>query len=188
MEDFSIRKAKVTDLSELLNLYENARKFMKEQGNESQWGLPTKGNKPWPSKESLISRINAGTQFICEVKNISQIKTDFQTKIAASFCYVIGKEPVYDTLYDGKWPDTHSNYGVIHILASSQIAHGAASFCLNWALQQCVQLRIDTHPNNKPMQSLLKKNGFTYCGKIYMEDVQNDDKIRIAYCKILQKN
>lgn len=173
MENLSIRKAEIKDLSELLNLYENARKFMKEQGNESQWGLPSKGNKPWPSKESLISRINAGTQFICETK----------TKIAASFCYTIGKDPAYDTIYDGKWPDDRSSYGVIHILASSQITHGAATFCLEWALKQCTQLRIDTHPNNKPMRSLLEKNGFTYCGKIYMEEVQNDDKIRIAYYK-----
>ena len=29
-------------------------------------------------------------------------------------------------------------------------------------------LRIDTHEDNVPMQNLLKKLGFTYCGTIYV--------------------
>ena len=47
---------------------------------------------------------------------------------------------------------------------------GAASFCLNWALEQCRNLRIDTHRDNVVMQHMLDKNGFQYCGIIYLED------------------
>ena len=31
-------------------------------------------------------------------------------------------------------------------------------------------IKVDTHENNIPMQSLLKKNGFEYCGVVYLED------------------
>ena len=38
------------------------------------------------------------------------------------------------------------------------------------AFSQCGNLKIDTHENNVVMQNLLKKNGFTYCGRIYVDD------------------
>ena len=174
--DFKIEKAVIDDLDEILELYSHARAFMKENGNESQWGLPSPGKPLWPSKESVIEKINSGVQFNC-VAQIDGIK-----KICATFAYIIGKESVYDTLYDGSWPDD-DEYGVIHALASFGIIKGAATYSINWALTQCPNMRIDTHPDNKPMQALLKKNGFTYAGKIWMESVQNDAKMRIAFWK-----
>ena len=56
---------------------------------------------------------------------------------------------------------------------------GAASFCLNWAFEQCGNLKIDTHRDNRIMQHLLDKNGFTYCGIIYTDDGSE----RMAYQK-----
>ncbi len=51
------------------------------------------------------------------------------------------------------------------------------------ALAFCEQLepniRIDTHQNNKRMQHLLEKNGFTYCGIILTEE----QAPRLAYQK-----
>ena len=41
-------------------------------------------------------------------------------------------------------------------------------------------LRIDTHRQNIPMQNSLVKNGFRYCGIIYLES--GDE--RIAYQKV----
>ena len=41
------------------------------------------------------------------------------------------------------------------------------------------KFKIDTHRDNKVMQNLLKKNGFSYCGIICL----NDCSERLAYQK-----
>lgn len=179
---FTIRKANITELPLLLEIYEKARQFMKENGNESQWGLPSPGKKCWPSEESLITKINKGIQYVCEYSS-DDIKSE--KTIAATFGYEITHEPVYDTIFEGNWPDDSETYGVIHAFASAGIIKGSATYSLNWALNDCKQLRIDTHPNNIAMRNLLKKNDFTYAGKIIFEDVQNEDKLRIAFYKII---
>ena len=48
--------------------------------------------------------------------------------------------------------------------AHTGIVRGAASFCLDWAYAQTLNLRIDTYSDNIPMQKLLEKCGFEYCG------------------------
>lgn len=207
---FKVKSAALTDLPQILAVYERARRFMKANGNESQWGLPSPGKSVWPSEEALVQRINEGTLFLCvtdacsaEQDAVFEKGTCLPTeacgaeqdavcvtdtageKIAAVFGYAIGEDPVYRTIFDGSWPEGSEHYGTIHMIASSNIVHGAASYCFDWALKQCNVLRIDTHPNNKPMRSLLEKCGFTYCGKIIFEDVQNEDKLRVAFCKMI---
>lgn len=157
---------------------------MKANGNESQWGLPSPGKTEWPSEESIRARIEGDFQYICETE------VDNQTVIAATFAFTNGiPEPAYASIYDGNWPGTKEGqdgtepYGVIHCFASSFAVKGSASYCLDWALNQCGYMKIDTHPNNKPMRALLEKNGFTYAGKILMPEVQNDDIVRVAYWK-----
>ena len=44
-------------------------------------------------------------------------------------------------------------------------------------------IKIDTHRENKSMQRFLNKNGFEYCGIIYLKDGAE----RIAFEKILDK-
>lgn len=181
MNRFYIRNANSADLPEILGIYEKARQFMKENGNESQWGLPDSGKECWPSKDSVISRIENKILYLCETE------VEEKTEIAAVFAFTNGiPEPVYSTIFEGEWPDDGSvPYGVIHCFASSGIVKGAGTFCLEWALKQCGYMKIDTHPNNKPMISLLEKNDFTYCGKVRFpkEDLQNDDVIRVAFFK-----
>lgn len=179
MNNFSIRKASVLDMPEMLRIYAKARDFMKENGNESQWGLPSPGKSLWPSEESILDKMKKDWQFICETE------IEGHTAIAAVFAFTNGiPESAYSSIYEGCWPDDGTeSYGVIHCFAASGIVKGAATFCMEWALNICGYLKIDTHPNNKPMRSLLEKSGFTYCGKILMPEVQNDDIVRVAYCK-----
>lgn len=180
MEQFNIRKATENDFSEMMKIYEQARVFMKENGNESQWGLPKPGKVAWPSEESVRNRIKEECQYVCT----SVI--DGKETIVAAFVFKIGIEKDYIVIENGKWLDDRTDYGVIHVFASNGLVKGSAKFSLNWALEQAGQLRIDTHPNNKPMQSLLAKCGFTFCGNVYMSDIQNDDVFRLAYCKTLR--
>lgn len=179
MNNFSIRLATENDFQKMLEIYEKARLFMKNNGNESQWGLPSPGKPLWPSPESIQEKMNNSFQYICETE------INGNTEIAATFAFTNGvPESAYSSIYEGNWPDNGTEpYGVIHCFASSSIIKGAATFCINWALEQCGYLKIDTHPNNKPMRSLLEKLNFTYCGKILMPEVQNEDIIRVAYFK-----
>lgn len=179
MNIFTIRQALAEDLPAMQKIYEKARAFMKENGNESQWGLPSPGKSLWPSEDSIMEKIDKKWQFVCETE------INGKTEITATFAFTNGiPESAYASIYEGSWPDDGKEpYGVIHCFASSGAVKGAATFCLNWALNICGYMKIDTHPNNKPMRSLLKKLDFTYCGKILMPQVQNDDILRVAYCK-----
>ena len=58
---------------------------------------------------------------------------------------------------------------------------GVGKFCIGWAYGQCGHLRVDTHRDNRVMQNIFEKNGFVYCGTIY---VTEDCHPRMAYEKI----
>lgn len=157
-----IRKATMEDLPILLKLYENARSFMASHGNPTQWGTG------YPSQDLLECDIRNGCSYVCEEHG----------KISAAFFYDFGTDETYATIYNGQWLD-EAPYGVVHRIASDGTIRGTASFCLDWALKQCGSLKIDTHRDNTVMQHLLEKNGFTYCGIIYLEDGSE----RLAYQK-----
>ena len=57
---------------------------------------------------------------------------------------------------------------------------GVASDIINWCLEHCESLRADTHADNKIMQHILEKNGFTKCGIIHVAD----GTPRIAYQRL----
>lgn len=104
-----------------------------------------------------------------------------QNRIRSLLLSIIKKgDPTYMRIYDGDWIND-SCYGVVHRITSTGNVKGAASFCLNWALEQCGNIRIDTHRDNIVMQHLLDKNGFKYCGIVYVEDGTE----RIAYQKVV---
>ena len=100
------------------------------------------------------------------------------TEILGVFFYAEGADPTYQRIYNGRWLNEES-YGVIHRIAVAARQRGVASFCFDYALTRCKNLKIDTHRDNLPMQRSLEKNGFVYCGIIHLE---NGDR-RIAYQK-----
>ncbi|MCI9212792.1 MAG: GNAT family N-acetyltransferase [Ruminococcus sp.] len=157
-----IRNATPEDLDILLKLYDNARSFMAAHDNPTQWGNTN------PSRGLLESDIESGCSYVCE---------EYQNVIAA-FYYRFKEEDSYRRIYNGPWLD-ESPYGVVHRITSSGTIRGTGSFCLDWALSQCGNLRIDTHRDNRVMQHLLEKKQFTRCGIIYLADSGE----RIAYQK-----
>lgn len=148
-----IRSATERDLPLLLPLYRQARAFMRSCGNQAQW------INGYPSASLLQQDIAASHLYIC---------LDGCT-IAAAFCWRPGPDPTYRRIEQGRWLDEQPYY-VVHRLAVNSPGWGVGSFCLRWCLQQNPRLRIDTHRDNAPMQKLLLKNGFHYCGIIYTED------------------
>lgn len=165
--DMRIRKATESDFDTIMDIYAYARDFMAKTGNPNQWG-PTN----WPPEELIHNDIKEGNSYVC---------VDGEDSVRAVFYFIVGKdiEPSYDKIYDGEWKDD-SEYGVVHRIAADASKKGAGSFCLEWAYEQCRHIRIDTHPDNKVMQRILERLGYTRCGIIY---VTVDDYPRYAYEK-----
>ena len=85
------------------------------------------------------------------------------------FVFCPGPEPIYEESPDACWPQD-GPYWVIHRIASAGLRKGAGSDCIRWCLGRCASLRIDTHPDNLPMQRTLEKLGFQPCGRVYYGD------------------
>ena len=138
-----IRKTKPDEIDKVMAIYARARRFMAEHGNPTQWGT----TKPY--REDVVKDIEQGYSRVC-VEN---------GEVVATFYYREGIDSTYINIYDGAWIND-APYGVVHRIAAAGTVKGAGSFCLNWAYQQCGNLKIDTHRNNTVMQNTLKKNGF----------------------------
>lgn len=149
-------------LDKILEIYESARAYMRENGNRFQWA------GGYPSRELLERDIECGQLYLCTEEN----------EICGVFCYFEGEDPTYQNIYEGAWLNDRP-YGVIHRIAVARHCRGVASFCFSHCFSRCQNLKIDTHADNLPMQKALAKNGFSRCGIIYLE---NGDP-RIAYQK-----
>ena len=161
-----IRKTRIEDLKRVMAIYAHARAFMAAHGNPNQWG-PTR----WPPEDLIRRDIAQGKSYVC-------LSDD---RIVGVFYFDQGPEiePTYRDIQDGQWADP-TPYGVVHRIAAAEGSKGAGRFCLEWAFAQCGHLRMDTHGDNRPMQSLLKKLGFQYRGVIY---VVEDNDPRLAFEK-----
>lgn len=163
-ETVQIRHTRLEDLDKIMKIYEYARAFMAETGNPNQWG-PTN----WPPEEVIREDISLDRSYVC---------VDEEDQVVGTFCYIYGQDidETYRVIEDGAWA-MDAAYGVVHRMASDG-TKGVGSFCLNWAFEQSGYLRIDTHPDNKVMQGLLAKLGFTKRGIIH---VVEDNYPRYAY-------
>lgn len=159
-----IRKAKAEDVEKINSIYEDARAFMRASGNMKQWA------GGYPSAADIEKDLADGTLYVCTDNN----------EIACVFCCMDTPEPTYEKIYEGGWLDD-GEYRAVHRIAVSKDHHGkgAAGFCLDFALSFCGSVKIDTHRDNIPMQKMLLKNGFKYCGIIYLQDGEE----RLAYQK-----
>lgn len=147
-----IELAKKTDLDKLLEIYREAREFMKNSGNKTQWG----DNKP--SKETLERDI--------ENKNLYKV-VDFD-EIVGAFALIYGEDKTYLEI-DGKWLNDEP-YATLHRVASSGKARGIMTEIIKFSEEKYENLRIDTHKNNHKMLDKIRENGFTYCGVIKIDD------------------
>ena len=90
-----------------------------------------------------------------------------EQQIIGVFYFKIENDSTYDKIYDGEWLDDKP-YGVVHRIASSGVRKRIADFCLQWCIEKCKNIRIDTHRDNSVMQNVLKRNGYQQCGIIYL--------------------
>lgn len=156
-----VRRSNMEDIPAMMDLYAQARAFMRENGNPNQW------DESYPSRELLEKDIAFGNSYIVE---------DDEKNLAATFAFIKGEDPTYYGIENGAWLN-HEPYGTIHRLAGNTSYHGIASGCIGWCKSQIGNLRADTHEDNKIMQHLLEKNGFVRCGIIHLAN----GAPRIAY-------
>ena len=158
-----IRKTTEADLPRIGEIYENAKRFMRESGNPNQWNSGT------PNIETAREDMEKGVGYVA---------VEDDGEIVAAFMFSLDGEPTYAKIYDGEWL-SDAPYGVIHRIAVAEQGRGIIGYCIDECFARCQNLRIDTHRDNLPMQRALLKRGFQYCGIIYLE---NGDE-RLAYQK-----
>ncbi len=152
-----IRRAKAEDLKDLYDVFEQAKKIMRNSGNLYQW------NDNYPSEKLLRQDIEKGHLYVIE-----------EDDIVACFVLQEGDDPTYAKI-DGAWL-SNEPYMTIHRIAKRK---GSSIFkeVMAFAKTKSGHLRIDTHADNTIMQHLIEGNDFHYCGVIYLE---NGDP-RLAY-------
>ncbi len=156
--NYYIRQAVQADLNEIEVIYAVARHFMAENGNPTQWV------KGYPQRELLEEDIALEKLYVAEIGH----------QICGVFVFVVGEDPTYACIEDGSWL-SDSPYGTIHRIASR--SSGLFGAALEFCRSKCTHIRVDTHADNKPMQHLAEKYGFSRRGVIYVED----GTPRIAY-------
>ncbi len=158
----NVLPAKIQDLTIIEEIYAQARRFMQQAGNETQWqgGYPTREIIEADIKAERLYTVSDGGEII------------------AVFVFANGNEPTYDKIYEGSWLG-NGEYAYIHRVAVNRAGRGVASFIFSHCSSLAKSIRIDTHRNNIPMQRALAKAGFSYRGIIYLE---NGDE-RLAYEK-----
>lgn len=158
----NIKKATPEELPQILNIYADARTYMRENGNAEQWG------ENYPPESLIREDIRSGRCHVCLDGG----------EIVGVFYFAKENDPTYARIYEGEWLNDLP-YAVIHRIAVAKHRRGVASFCFAYCFAQCANLKIDTHRNNLPMQHSLAKNGFVRCGIIYLENGSE----RIAFQK-----
>ena len=139
-------------MQELLRVYETARQIMRESGNPNQWGTTH------PAPELLQKDILQGTGYAVTCGN----------QICAAFALIPGDDPTYRVI-EGQWLNDRP-YAAIHRVGSDGTQRGILEAITAYASKMYADLRIDTHEENLLMQHVLEKNGYRYCGTIYLEN------------------
>ena len=161
-----IRKTKTDDIDEVCDIFNEARAYMKEIGNPNQWG------DFHPVRDLLIKDIEAGKSYVC---------IDDNDRVSAYFYFNIENDPTYAKI-NGSWLNDEP-YGVVHRIAKRRDApKGSAEACIRWCLEQCDNVRLDTHKDNIPMLKLAEKLNFTYCGIIW---IASGDERMAFHCSLL---
>lgn len=158
-----IRKTKPCDLEAISAIYENAKRFMSDNGNPTQW------DDGKPNIDTAREDMERGVGYVAEENG----------EVLAVFMFSVGEDETYRKIYEGEWLNAEP-YAVIHRIAVKEQGRGLIGYCIDECFKICPNIRIDTHRNNIPMQKALLKRGFKYCGIIYLE---NGDE-RLAYQKI----
>lgn len=161
-------KAKEKDVPRSMELIEQARAFLRENGVD-QW------QDGYPDEAVIRADAAAGRGYLCmeDGRSVGYLCADFDG------------EPAYGGI-EGRWL-SEQPYVVVHRLALDNAVKGRGLASQVFRLVEELALgrgvhsfKIDTQTDNKRMRHLLEKNGFQYCGTILFDG----DK-KLAYEKLI---
>ena len=170
-----IRKTTPQDLDRLTEIFEEARGTIARLGI-NQW------QDGYPSRDVIAEDVALGRSYAVL----------WEGDLCGTFVLIDDGEPTYDRIEGGHWRtgDDSRDYIAIHrvAIAVKNRGSGISGQLLAYAARHArklgrASLRIDTHEGNVVMRRMLEKNGFTYCGVIYLS---NGDP-RVAYEKTLDE-
>ncbi len=168
-----IRNSTDRDIPAIMGIIDAAKAFFRENGID-QWQNGS------PNPEIIGNDVKNGESYVVCDSGI----------VLATAMISLRGEPTYAEIYDGAWLNG-GPYGVIHRVAVSPSVKksGLASSLVGYAVERTLEkgfssLRADTHDDNLPMQRMLSKNGFVFCGNIFLAD----GAPRRAYEKILKQD
>lgn len=168
-----IRQSKMEDVCSLMPIFDEARGTIAALGID-QW------QNGYPSREVIEADVRQGRSYLVEIDG----------EAVGTLALIDDGEPTYDSIYGGHWltGDGSCDYVAIHRVAISVKCRGSglSTRLLEYAADHAKNLgrkslRIDTHEGNKVMRRMLEKNGFIYCGIIYLSSGEK----RVAYEKRL---
>ena len=112
---------------------------------------------------------------------------EYHRKIVSTVCLVEGIDEDYENI-KGKW-NTSIPYISIHKVATSNkykkqsFAKKMMSYIENLAKRKRMDLRIDTHKDNKKMRNFIISCGYKYTGEVVLQG----ELERLAYDKVIVK-
>ena len=168
-----IKLSTIHESDSLMGIFREARETIAALGID-QW------QNGYPSQNIITEDIMLSRSFavVCD------------GEVCGTFVMINDGEPVYDRIYDGDWKTGNDSrdYVAIHRVAISvkKRGSGISTAIINYAADHArklgrASLRIDTHEGNVVMRRMLEKNGFAYCGIVFLES----GDARVAYEKIL---
>lgn len=170
-KNLRFRKGVASDLERIMELVVDAQNWFRGQ-NIDQW------QDGYPTREIISSDVVGGVNYIVELNGVA----------SATAVISFAGEPTYSEIKGRGWLNENS-YAVVHRIAVADECRrkGIAKEILHFTEELCAEqgirdVRIDTHRDNRAMRSLLKKMGYTHCGRITL----TSGAFREAYHKELK--
>ena len=154
-KNLRFRKGGADDLERIMELVADAQRWFRGQGID-QW------QDGYPTQDIILSDISYNNNYIVELNGV----------LSATFVASFDGEPTYSEIKGKGWLNENP-YAVVHRIAVADACRrkGIAREILHYTEELCAErgvrdIRIDTHRDNVAMRSLLKKMGYTHCGRI----------------------
>lgn len=160
------RMANESDRESILEIYLDGSNALKEDGVD-QWQ-----GKYVPSFKDIDEHLG-----------IDLYVLEYHKKVVSTACLVEGIDEDYENI-DGKW-NTSIPYISIHKVATSNeykkqsFAKKMMYYVENFAKRKKMDLRIDTHKDNKKMRNFILSCGYEYTGELIL----NGELERLGYDK-----
>lgn len=179
MTSFKVRRTEWRDIDAVAAVLADGKRSLAELGiSQWQWG-------DYPGRADVEADVEEGISYLAE---------DRDGRIAATAALSFAGDGNYAAI-EGAWlcePEgPEVRYGTLHRTASSRAnARQGAMKAIFLAAEDiardrgALSLRVDTHPLNAPMRSLLGRLGYAECGLITLAG-DDPDPVRVAYEKPL---